>query len=157
MTKKEETGKLEVEALREAASGDSRASPLYRWMWGNHENLSEILDIPRPNWKGVVEYLTAQGFTAQGGGPLKPDAVSKMWERVCRRRDAVLRDAEARKRRKARPLAMAPDPMVREVVRKSASASASTANDVAMPDAKPVGDALADLMADLNNRSGRKN
>jgi hypothetical protein len=54
-------------------------------MWDNHEEFSDIVNVPRPNWRGVTDFFTSQGFRSIAGKELRPNAVVKTWERVQRR------------------------------------------------------------------------
>lgn len=73
-------------ALREVAHVDARGSPLYRWMWDNCDEFSDIVNVHRPNWQGVTEFFVSQGFVNAEGKPLRRNAVVQTWERVKRRR-----------------------------------------------------------------------
>ncbi len=88
--------------LRAAISGDARGSALYRWMWDHYAAFSELVDVPRPNWKGVTAYFAGQGFVSATGKPLTPNSVKKTWERVERRRQAQ----EASRRKREQPLSV---------------------------------------------------
>lgn len=98
-------------ALKEAIEhGDDRRSPLYRWMWTNHDKFAGMLDGARPNWKKLAEVFAGLGFS-DDGKPLRSEGVRQTWYRVRRAKDA------ARRARKSKPEAvgLAPD-VVREVV-----------------------------------------
>ena len=104
--------KDDLEKLKAAAGGDSRGSPLYRWMWKHHDEFHGIVNVPRPNWKGITAYFTDQGYRSASGGELVPNAVTKTWERVHRRHGTQA----ARRKSMPQPLAATPLPEIREAV-----------------------------------------
>lgn len=97
-------------ALKKAIDhGDDRRSPLYRWMWTNHDKFAGMLEGVRPNWKKLSEVFAGLGFF-DGDKTLRPDTVRQTWYRVRRAKEAIRR---ARKP-KTESVGLAPD-VVREV------------------------------------------
>ncbi len=72
------------------ASGPSRASPLYRWMWANHDAFAQMLEKVRPDWTKLSEAFAERGFTTVNGTPLRPETVRQTWWRVRRQRRASI-------------------------------------------------------------------
>jgi hypothetical protein len=102
MTDTDETNTLAElrEALRERGGG--MRSPLFQWMYRNHDTLLEMLSEARPNWPRVTAVLSGRGFTGPDGRPLQPETVRKLWLRVRRRH------GKAQAGGKATPITSAP-------------------------------------------------
>lgn len=78
-------------ALRDALDeGGDRRSPLYRWMWENHDGFAELLKGSRPNWTRLAETLAGLGFAGPGGEPLRSETVRQTWWRVRKRREEMV-------------------------------------------------------------------
>jgi hypothetical protein len=85
MTDTDEPNMLaELKATLRERGGDRR-SPLFQWMYHNHDALLEMFSDVRPNWPRVTAVLTSRGFTAADGQPLRPESVRKLWHKVRRR------------------------------------------------------------------------
>jgi hypothetical protein len=121
--------------LRERGGG--RRSPLFQWMYRNHDALLEMFSEVRPNWRQVAAVLTSRGFTAADGQPLQPESVRKLWHKVRRRHGKAQAGTK-------------PKPVV-----KPASGPVVTAEQAA---AEPINadEVLARFRAKVNERSGRK-
>jgi hypothetical protein len=113
--------------------GGGRRSPLFRWMYRNHDALAEMFAEARPNWQQVAAVLTGRGFTGNEGRPLRPETVRKLWLRVRQRHGKA---QAAGKPRAATPPAVT-----------AAEAPAEMPRDAA--------DMLADLRRQMDRRSGR--
>jgi hypothetical protein len=124
--------------LRSALQQDrgSKRSPLFRWMYENHNELVTMLD--QPNWTHVTAILTSRGFTGPEGRELKPETVRKLWLRVRLAHDKV----QAGKKPKAKPVGAAP--VVNEVQPPASPESPKDATEM-----------LADLRRQMEIRSGR--
>lgn len=76
-----------LDALRAAVeTGDSRASPLYRWLWSNHDEFACLLERARPNWTELANAFAQNGFTTGKGGPVRAETLRQMWFRIRRRK-----------------------------------------------------------------------
>ena len=134
----DETGGLsDFRAALEAHGGGMR-SPLFQWMYRNHDALIEMLSEVRPNWPRVTAVLIERGFTGPDGRPLRPETVRKLWLRVRRRH------GKARAGMKPQP-ATKPAISVPVVEAEGAAAEPINADEV-----------LARFRAKVNERSGRK-
>lgn len=134
----DETGGLsDFRAALEAHGGGMR-SPLFQWMYRNHDALIEMLSEVRPNWPRVTAVLIERGFTGPDGRPLRPETVRKLWLRVRRRH------GKARAGMKPKP-ATKPAISVPVVEAEGAAAEPINADEV-----------LARFRAKVNERSGRK-
>ena len=80
----ETSGLSGFRAALEAHGGGMR-SPLFQWMYRNHDALLEMFSEMRPNWPRVTAVLSERGFTGPDGRPLRPETVRKLWLRVRRR------------------------------------------------------------------------
>jgi hypothetical protein len=118
--------------LRERGGG--RRSPLFQWMYRNHDTLLEMFSEVRPNWRQVAAVLTSRGFTATDGQPLQPESVRKLWHKVRRRHGKVQAGT------KPKPATSAP-----VVEAEGAVSEPINADEV-----------LARFRAKVNERSGRK-
>ena len=118
--------------LRERGGG--RRSPLFQWMYRNHDTLLEMFSEVRPNWRQVSAVLTSRGFTAADGQPLQSESVRKLWHKVRRRHGKASGKAK---------------------LTVTTGAPAVTAEEAA---SEPVNadDVLARFRAKVNERSGRK-
>jgi hypothetical protein len=121
--------------LRERGGG--RRSPLFQWMYRNHDTLLEMFSEVRPNWRQVSAVLTSRGFTAADGQPLQPESVRKLWHKVRRR--------HGKAGGKAKPI----------VTNTTASAPVVMAEQE-VPELINADDVLARFRAKVNERSGRK-
>ena len=134
----DETGGLsDFRAALEAHGGGIR-SPLFQWMYRNHDALLEMLSEMRPNWPRVTAVLIERGFTGPDGRPLRPETVRKLWLRVRRRH------GKARAGTKPKP-AVKPAASVPVVTAEGAVSESINADEV-----------LARFRAKVNERSGRK-
>jgi hypothetical protein len=108
-------------------------SPLFQWMYRNHDALLEMFSEVRPNWPRVTAVLSERGFAGPDGQPLRPETVRKLWLRV-------------RQRHGKAQAGMQPKP---------ASGPVATAEQAA-PEPNNADDVLARFRAKVNERSGRK-
>jgi hypothetical protein len=122
--------------LRERGGG--RRSPLFQWMYRNHDTLLEMFSEVRPNWRQIAAVLTSRGFTATDGQPLQPESVRKLWHKVRRRH------GKARAGTKPKP-----------AVKPATSAPNVTAEQAA-PEPINADEVLARFRAKVDERSGRK-
>ena len=130
----DETGGLsDFRAALEAHGGGIR-SPLFQWMYRNHDALLEMLSEMRPNWPRVTAVLIERGFTGPDGRPLRPETVRKLWLRVRRRHGKALAGTKPK-----------PATSVPVVTAEQAAAEPVNADEV-----------LARFRAKVNERSGRK-
>jgi hypothetical protein len=74
-----------LERIRRAAEGGSTRSPLYLWMWRNHDAFTDIVGLTRPNWKRLADEFTALGFSNESSGELTAAVVRQTWVRVRKR------------------------------------------------------------------------
>lgn len=74
-----------LERIRRAAEGGSARSPLYLWMWRNHDAFADIVGMTRPNWTRLAEEFTAIGFSNDSGGMLTAAVARQTWVRVRKR------------------------------------------------------------------------
>jgi hypothetical protein len=130
----DETGGLsDFRAALEAHGGGIR-SPLFQWMYRNHDALLEMLSEMRPNWPRVTAVLIERGFTGPDGRPLQPETVRKLWLRVRRRHGKA-------------PAGTKPKPATSVPVVTAEQAAAEPVN---------ADEVLARFRAKVNERSGRK-
>jgi hypothetical protein len=130
----DETGGLsDFRAALEAHGGGIR-SPLFQWMYRNHDALLEMLSEMRPNWPRVTAVLIERGFTGPDGRPLRPETVRKLWLRVRRRHGKA-------------PAGTKPKPATSVPVVTAEQAAAEPVN---------ADEVLARFRAKVNERSGRK-
>ena len=134
----DETGGLSDFRAALEAHGCGMRSPLFQWMYRNHDALIEMLSEVRPNWLRVTAVLIERGFTGPDGRPLRPETVRKLWLRVRRRH------GKARAGMKPKP-ATEPAIIVPVVEAEGAAAEPINADEV-----------LARFRAKVNERSGRK-
>jgi hypothetical protein len=113
--------------------GGSLRSPLYQWMYRNHDELVELFDEAPPNWQQVTAVLTSRGFTGVDGKPLQPQSVRRLWLRVKERH------AKAQTGKKPKPKPVGAAPVVTE----------------AAPEPADPNDALARIRSKINKHSGR--
>ncbi|KJB91249.1 hypothetical protein [Skermanella aerolata] len=133
----ETDGLSDFRAALEAQGGGMR-SPLFQWMYRNHDALLEMLSEVRPNWQRVTAVLSERGFTGPDGRPLRRETVRKLWLRVRRRHGRAQAGTEPRF--VAKPVTGAP-----AVVTKQTTPESSNADEV-----------LARFRAKIDERSGRK-
>jgi hypothetical protein len=124
--------------LRERGGG--RRSPLFQWMYRNHDALLEMFSEVRPNWHRVTAVLTSRGFTATDGQPLQPESVRKLWHKVRRRHGKAQASAKSTFTTSA--------PVVRSAL--------VVPTEGAAPDSINADEVLARFRAKVNERSGRK-
>jgi hypothetical protein len=81
-----------VTHIAASVNGQNRRgrSSLYKWMWEHLDQLSQDRK-GRADWIAATEQLSALGLTGEGGAPLKPANVRKVWERVVQNRRAIAR------------------------------------------------------------------
>jgi hypothetical protein len=89
MTDTDETNTLAELRATVRERGGGRRSPLFQWMYRNHDALLEMLSEVRPNWPRVTAVLIECGFTGPDGRPLQPETVRKLWLRVRRRHEGT--------------------------------------------------------------------
>ena len=99
----ETSGLSDFRAALEAHGGGMR-SPLFQWMYRNHDALLEMFSEVRPNWPRVTAVLSERGFTGPDGRPLQPETVRKLWLRV----QAAAREGTGRHEAEARHEARLP-------------------------------------------------
>jgi hypothetical protein len=129
----ETSGLSDFRAALEAHGGGMR-SPLFQWMYRNHDALLEMLSEMRPNWPRVTAVLSERGFTGPDGRPLRPETVRKLWLRVRRRHGKA-------------PAGTKPKPATSVPVVTAEQAAAEPVN---------ADEVLARFRAKVNERSGRK-
>jgi hypothetical protein len=135
----ETSGLSDFRAALEAHGGGMR-SPLFQWMYRNHDALTEMLSEVRPNWPRVTAVLIERGFTGPDGRPLQPETVRKLWLRVRRRH------GKAQAGMKPKPATNAPVVASAPVV----------PTEQAAPEPVNADEVLARFRAKVNERSGRK-
>jgi hypothetical protein len=135
----ETSGLSDFRAALEAHGGGMR-SPLFQWMYRNHDALTEMLSEVRPNWPRVTGVLIERGFTGPDGRPLRPETVRKLWLRVRRRHGKAQAGMKPKPATNAPVVASAP-----VVPTKQAAPEPVNADEV-----------LARFRAKVNERSGRK-
>lgn len=133
----ETAGLSDFRAALEAQGGGMR-SPLFQWMYRNHDALLEMLSEVRPNWPRVTAVLSERGFSGPDGRPLRPETVRKLWLRVRRRHGKAQAGIETR-------LAANPGTGAPAVVTKQTTPDSINADEV-----------LARFRAKIDERSGRK-
>jgi hypothetical protein len=140
MTDTDEPNMLaELKATLRERGGDRR-SPLFQWMYHNHDALLEMFSDVRPNWPRVTAVLIERGFTGPDGRPLRPETVRKLWLRVRRRH------GKAQAGMKPKPATNAPVVASAPVV----------PTEQAAPEPVNADEVLARFRAKVNERSGRK-
>jgi hypothetical protein len=123
----------------------SKRSPLFRWMYENHDELVDMLD--QPNWTHVTELLGSRGFTGPDGRELKPETVRKLWLRVRQAHDK----AQAGKKPKpaAKPVGAMP------VVHEASSPATIKPPEDATVQPSDTAAKLAKFRSKINRHSGR--
>jgi hypothetical protein len=124
--------------LRERGGG--RRSPLFQWMYRNHDTLLEMFSEVRPNWRQIAAVLTSRGFTATDGQPLQPESVRKLWHKVRRRHGKAQAGTKPKSAMGAPVVTSAP----------------VVAAEAAAPEPVNADEVLARFRAKVNERSGRK-
>jgi len=66
------------------AHGFVRRSAVYRWMWTNYDDLSELLKKARPSWIVIARELNGIGLRDARGRDLASDNIRRVWLRVSR-------------------------------------------------------------------------
>lgn len=88
---------VSVDALKDAAL--SRADPLYRWMFVNHEVFRQVVtEAVRPNWRALTELFAAEGLTRAD-----PEAVRQTWWRVRKTLEARAKRRDQMRERRSQP------------------------------------------------------
>lgn len=125
--------------------GGSLRSPLYQWMYRNHDELVELFDEAPPNWQQVTTVLTSRGFTGVDGKPLQPQSVRRLWLRVKERH------AKAQEGKKPRGKPVGAMPVVRETL----SPVTAMQPEEATASASDGSAKLAEFRSKINRHSGR--
>jgi hypothetical protein len=135
----ETSGLSDFRAALEAHGGGMR-SPLFQWMYRNHDTLLEMFSEVRPNWRQIAAVLTSRGFTATDGQPLQPESVRKLWHKVRRRHGKAQAGTKPKSAMGAPVVTSAP----------------VVAAEAAAPEPVNADEVLARFRAKVNERSGRK-
>jgi len=69
--------------------GQRGRSPLYRWFWDHHAELTRD-GVGRADWALATKELAALGLANVDGSALTPAGVRKTWQRMVRDRAATL-------------------------------------------------------------------
>lgn len=83
-----------LERVRQAVERGSTRSPLYRWLWRNHDEFAALVSVGRPSWSAVAAELDELGYRNGVGGKLTGETVRQTWLRV-RARWAKVNSAKA--------------------------------------------------------------
>ena len=99
-----------IAAVRTPVGTGSGHSPLYLWLWDNHDRLAEELSAPhQPNWQEMAATLGRLGILDGTGKPPTATRLRKTWWKIGQDKQAV---AAGTTRRRGRPKEAATPPTV---------------------------------------------